>query len=383
VETARPGASAAGEKRAGQKVDFLSLLPPALRAQLSQKRKPTMQELATFTTQLANLLKSGMPLTVALNSMTHLESKGVPAEVSRELKQEVTEGRGLSDAMAKQPRIFSDLYVNMVRAGEQSGSLVEVLRRMADHFQQFAEVQSKFKSALIYPAMVCCVGAGIVAFFMFFMMPRFMDIFQGFGVELPLPTKLLMGFSTLFIHYWWLLGFVMIVAVILFKRFQATEEGARRIDGWKMNAPIVGKVVKLNLFGQFARTLGTLLQNGVPVLTALKITEQVLANRLIKEAIAKTREAVTDGKTLAQPLGQSKLFPQLMVDLVRIGEETGDVPGALNNLADTFESELQIGLRVMTQLIEPLLIIVMAIIVGFLLISILLPLFRLISQIHT
>ena len=383
VETARPGASAAGEKRAGQKVDFLSLLPPALRAQLSQKRKPTMQELATFTTQLANLLKSGMPLTVALNSMTHLESKGVPAEVSRELKQEVTEGRGLSDAMAKQPRIFSDLYVNMVRAGEQSGSLVEVLRRMADHFQQFAEVQSKFKSALIYPAMVCCVGAGIVAFFMFFMMPRFMNIFQGFGVELPLPTKLLMGFSTFFIHYWWLLGFVMIVAVILFKRFQATEEGARRIDGWKMNAPIVGKVVKLNLFGQFARTLGTLLQNGVPVLTALKITEQVLANRLIKEAIAKTREAVTDGKTLAQPLGQSKLFPQLMVDLVRIGEETGDVPGALNNLADTFESELQIGLRVMTQLIEPLLIIVMAIIVGFLLISILLPLFRLISQIHT
>ena len=149
-----------------------------------------------------------------------------------------------------------------------------------------------------------------------------------------------------------------------------------------MNAPIVGKVVKLNLFGQFARTLGTLLQNGVPVLTALKITEQVLPNRLIKEAIAKTREAVTDGKTLAQPLAQSKLFPQLMVDLVRIGEETGDVPGALNNLADTYESELQIGLRVMTQLIEPVLIIVMAIIVGFLLVSIFLPLFRLISQIH-
>jgi type IV pilus assembly protein PilC len=141
--------------------------------------------------------------------------------------------------------------------------------------------------------------------------------------------------------------------------------------------------VKLNLFGQFSRTLGTLLQNGVPVLTALKITEQVLPNHLIKEAIAKTREAVTDGKTLAQPLGASKIFPQLMVDLVRIGEETGDVPGALNNLADTYENELQIGLRVMTQLIEPLLIIVMAIIVGFLLISILLPLFRLISQIHS
>jgi len=149
-----------------------------------------------------------------------------------------------------------------------------------------------------------------------------------------------------------------------------------------MKAPVFGKVVKLNLFGQFARTLGTLLQNGVPVLTALKITEQVLSNSLIKEAIAKTREAVTDGKTLAQPLAQSKLFPQLMVDLVRIGEETGDVPGALNNIADTYENELQTGLRVMTDLIGPVLIIVMSVIVGFLMLSIFLPLFRLISQIH-
>jgi type II secretory pathway component PulF len=136
------------------------------------------------------------------------------------------------------------------------------------------------------------------------------------------------------------------------------------------------------LFGQFARTLGTLLQNGVPVLTALKITEQVLPNRLIKEAVAKTREAVTDGKTLAQPLAQSKLFPQLMVDLVRIGEETGDVPGALNNLADTYEGELAIALRLMTQLLEPVLIVGMGGIVAFLLLSIFLPLFRLISQIH-
>jgi type II secretory pathway component PulF len=382
VETAKPGVTAAG-RRAAQSRDFLSFLPPTVRAQLQQKRKPKLQELATFTQQMANLLQSGMPLTVALNSMTHLESKGIPAEVSRGLKQEVTEGRGLSEAMAKQPHIFSDLYINMVRAGESSGSLVEVLRRMANHFEQFAEVQAKFKSALIYPAMVICVGAGIVTFFMFFMMPKFMEIFNGFGVELPLPTRMLMGFSTFFINYWWVIGAVIILAIILFKRFQATEEGARKIDEWKMKLPVVGKVVKLNLFGQFARTLGTLLQNGVPVLTALKITEQVLSNRLIKEAIAKTREAVTDGKTLAQPLGHSKLFPQLMVDLVRIGEETGDVPGALNNLADTYESELQIGLRVMTQLIEPLLIIVMAVVVGFLLISILLPLFQLISQIHS
>ncbi|MEI9962909.1 MAG: type II secretion system F family protein [Limisphaerales bacterium] len=382
VDTAKAGAITLDGKRPPAKgVDLMAFLPPTLRAQLSQKRKPKLQELATFTQQLANLLQSGMPLTVALNSMTHLESKGIPAEVSRSLKQEVSEGRGLSDAMALQPRLFSDLYVNMVRAGESSGSLVEVLRRMATHFQQFAEVQAKFTSALIYPAMVITVGIGIILFFMFFMMPRFMEIFNGFGIQLPLPTRLLMGFSKFLLNYWWLLGLLIIVVVILFKRFQASAEGSRKIDEWKMTVPVIGKVVKLNLFGQFARTLGTLLQNGVPVLTALKITEEVLPNRLLKEAIAKMRDAVTDGKSLTQPLAQSKLFPQLMVDLVRIGEETGNVPGALNNIADTYEGELQIGLRVMTNLIEPVLIILMAIIVGFLLLSILLPLFNLISNI--
>ena len=381
VETAKAGA-AASEKRAGQKADFLSLLPPTLRAQLQQKRKPKLQELATFTTQLANLLNSGMPLTVALNSMTHLETKGIPAAVSRELKQEVTEGRALSDAMSRQPAIFTDLYVNMVRAGEQSGALVPVLRRMATHFQTFAEVQAKFKSAMIYPVMVICVGLLLVGFFMTVMMPKFTEIFTSFNIELPLPTRMLIGVSALFTSYWWLMVLLVLAVIVLFKRFQSSEAGGRKLDEWRMKLPIFGKVIQINLFGQFARTLGTLLQNGVPVLTALKITEQVLSNRLIREAIAKTREAVTDGKTLAQPLAQSKLFPQLMIDLVRIGEETGDVPGSLNNIADTYENELQIALRVMSDLIGPVLIIVMAIMVGFLLLSIFLPLFRMIASIH-
>jgi type II secretory pathway component PulF len=355
-----------------------------MQAQLSKQRKPRLQELATFTTQLANLLNSGMPLTVALNSMTHLETKGIPADVSRGLKQEVTEGRSLSDAMIRQPVIFTDLYVNMVRAGEQSGALVQVLRRMAAHFQQFAEVQAKFKSAMIYPIMVICVGIGLIAFFMVVMMPRFIEIFNGFNIELPLPTRMLIGLSNCFTNIWYMAisAGVLLVIYILFKRFQSSKSGARKLDEWRMKLPVFGKVIQINLYGQFSRTLGTLLQNGVPVLSALRITEQVMPNLLLREAIAKTREAVTDGKTLAQPLAQSKLFPQLMIDLVRIGEETGDVPGSLNNIADTYENELQIALRVMSDLIGPALIIVMAVVVGFLLLSIFLPLFRLIASIH-
>jgi type IV pilus assembly protein PilC len=384
VEAAKGGAAAAAiERPKSANTEWKTLLPPSLRNALSRKRKPKLQELATFTQQLANLLNSGMPLTVALQSMTHLESKGIPKDVSRDLRQEVMEGRSLSDAMAKQSVIFSDLYINMVRAGEQSGALVEVLRRMAQHFQQFAEVQSKFTSALIYPAMVCCVGIMMICFFMFFMLPKFMEMFKGFNIALPLPTRMLMSFSYGVTHFWWLFVLGLVALVIIFKRFQASNAGKRKLDEWKMKLPIFGKVVRLNLFGQFARTLSTLLQNGVPVLTALKITEQVMPNYIIKDAVAKTREDVTDGKTIAQPLARCKIFPQLMVDLVKIGEETGDVPGALANLADTYENELQIALRVMTNLIEPVLIILMAIVVGFLLLSVLMPMFKMISGIST
>ncbi|HZO84816.1 MAG TPA: type II secretion system F family protein [Verrucomicrobiae bacterium] len=379
---AATNAAAASERaeRNGNGKASSSLMPAAFREALRRKRKPKLQELATFTQQLSNLLKCGMPLTVALQSMTHLETKGIPSEVSKLLKQDVMEGRSLSDAMSKQPQIFSDLYINMVRAGEQSGALVEVLQRLAAHYERFAEVQAKFTSALIYPAIVACVGLVIVIFFMAFMLPKFMTIFQGLKVPLPLATRVLMNISHLFSHYWWLLGIVAFTLYLLFKRFQSTAQGKRRLDSWKMNAPVIGKAVRLNMFGQFARTLSTLLINGVPVLNALKISEEIIPNIMVKEAIAKTREAVTDGKTIAQPLAHSKLFPQLMIDLLKIGEETGDVPGALQNIAETYENELSIQLRVMTNLIEPAMIIVMAAGVGGLLFSILSAMFAITSS---
>lgn len=381
VDAAKGGVVLPLEGPARQKTEWRALLPTGLRNFLTKKRKPKLQELATFTQQLANLLHSGMPLTVALNSMTHLETRGIPAEVSRELRQDVMEGRSLSDAMAKQSRIFSELYINMVRAGESSGALVDVLRRMADHFERFAQVQTKFTSALIYPSFVGVVGVAIMFFFMTYMLPKFMSIFEGMNVPLPMMTQILIGISRLFAGYWWAMLIVVALAVILFKRFQSTPEGRRKLDQWKMSVPVFGKVIKLNLFGQFSRTLSTLLENGVPVLTALKITEQIISNTVVKEAISKTREEVTDGKTIAQPLARSKVFPQLMVDLVKIGEDTGDVPGALKNVADTYENELNIALRVMMNMIEPVMIVVMAVGVGFLLLSVLSAMFAMTANI--
>jgi type II secretory pathway component PulF len=371
VEAAKGGAKAA-PKGGGAAV----ALPGGLRFLAQRRRKPKLQELATFTQQLANLLRAGMPLTMALNSMCSLTSKGIPSEVPKMLKQDVTEGRSLSDAMAKQSEVFPPIVVNMVRAGEQSGALEEVLRRQAAHFERFAEVQAKFKSAMIYPLVVCFVGLALVIFFMTGMLPKFMTLFESLqGVELPATTRFLISSSHFLTRWWWLFPIVGALLLVLFRRYHASADGRRTIDRLMLRLPVFGGVIRLNLFGQFARTLGTLLHNGVPVLQALRITEQIVPNVVVAEAIAKTREGVTDGKTLAQPLAKSGLFPQLMIDLLRIGEETGDIPGALENVADTYERELTLGLRAMTNLIEPVMIVGIAIIVGFLLLSVMSAMF--------
>jgi len=381
VEAAKGGGVAAKGRTAGESLSFSALLPPTLRDYLRRQKRPKLREMATYTQQLANLLQCGMPLTVALNSMGHLDSKGIKSQISKDLRQEVMEGRSLSDAMAKQSVIFSDLYINMVRAGESSGALVDVLRRMASHFERFAEVQSKFTSAMVYPAIVALTGITIMIVFLVKILPTFISIFEGMDMQLPMMTQLLVNFSDFIKGYWWLLLLMAIASVILVRRYQSSELGRRRIDEWKMRAPVFGKVIRLNIFGQFARTLSTLLENGVPVLTALKITEQIMPNVIVKEAVARTREAVTDGKTIAQPLAQSKIFPQLMVDLVKIGEETGDVPGSLRNVAETYERDLDVALRVLTNLIEPVMIIAMAVGVCMLLLSVLSAMFAMTSNI--
>ena len=354
------------------------------RGRRRRNRKPKLQESATWLLQLANLLRSGMPLTLALNSMVSISGKGISEEVAEELKKNVNEGRTLSEAMAQHPLCFNEMSINMVRAGEESGALEQVLRRLAIHFDRFAEVQSKFISAMIYPAIVCLVGFAIILFFMVFMLPKFKDIFDdmGEGAALPYSTQLLMGLGEYAINpLFWIVSVLLALAgYVMFVRYKGTSHGRRKLDDKKMRAPVFGKVIRLNLFGQFARTLSTLLTNGVPVLTALRITSDVVPNVVIKDAINTTREAVTDGKSIAEPLARSGLFPKLMIDLVRIGEETGDVPGALDNVATTYEKNLEQELRVMTNLIEPAMIIFMAIGVGGLLFSILQALFAITQQ---
>jgi len=371
------------EKSSQQKSASGFRMPAALEAFANRQRRPKLTELANFTVQLANLLRAGMPLTQALNTMSNIESKGIPKSVTSQIKQDVVEGKSLSDAMKRQPIVFTEMYTNMVAAGERSGALEDVLRRLAEHYERFSEVQSKFTQAMVYPAFVACTGLLIIIVFVTKMLPTFLGIFEGMNIELPTSTKILISISNFFQSpvNLILLALGIVVFIIVFMRFRSTEHGREALDGWKMTFPIIGHVVKLNLYAQFARTLATLLRNGVDVLNALNIAEQVVPNVIIKQSIAKTRDAVTDGKTLAQPLAASGVFPTLMIDLIKIGEETGDVPGSLENVADTYENDMSVALRVMTNLIEPILIVVMAAGVGFLLLSVLSAMFKLTSSI--
>jgi len=346
-----------------------------------RQRKPRLQEIVRYTEQLANLLEAGMPLTMALQSMSQLGSKGLLSEVSLELRREIMEGRSLSEAMARQPHIFSELYVNMVRAGEQSGALTEVLHRLAAYYAQFAELRQQIISAMVYPAIVLVVGVGVMTFFLTKLLPSFMVIFEGMDIPLPWSTRVVVGISHFLTGYWWLLLLIGIAGWILFRRWAESEAGRRKLDQWKLTAPILGRVTQCALFSQFARTLATLLQNGVPVLNALRITEQVIPNSILREAIRQTRDEVTDGKTISQPLQKSGVFPQLLIDLVRIGEETGDMPGALHNAAQNYERDLTIALKMVTDAIGPAMIILLAIIIGFLVFSVLSAMFKISANI--
>jgi general secretion pathway protein F len=382
LQAARAGSGGASGPSLGSRL--AALLPASARKGGGRRKPPSLQELANFTQQLANLLRAGMPLTQALHSMSSISSKGIPGAVSLAMKQDVMEGRNLSDAMARQEGLFPDLVVNMVRAGEQSGALEEVLRRQAQHYEKFAEVQSQFKTAMIYPSVVGGLGMGLIFFLTKFMLPKFTEFFESMQVKdgLPLSTRIIIAISDFMQVYWWIPLSVVLGIWVLYRRYDGTEDGHRRLDALRMRLPVFGRVVRLNLFGQFSRTLATLLQNGVPVLNALKITEQVLPNQVIKEAIAATRDAVTDGKTLAQPLARSGVFPQLMIDLIRIGEETGDIPGALNNVADTYEADLNVALRALMGLIGPALIIGLAIVVGGIMVGVIQAMFAITQNIR-
>jgi len=346
--------------------------------------KPKMKtmEVLLFTSELADLLEAGLTLGAALNCLASQGEADSPQNmIAGDLRDRIVRGEQLSTAVTAHPESFPPLYGNMIRAGEASGAMIEVLRRLSDHYERNENMKSKIKSALAYPIIVLVLGVAAVIFTMTWILPQFKKIFDSIGAGLPLPTRILMGTSDFMIRYGVLLIIAAIVGIIMLRRYIKTPEGRLKWDGLKLRTPFVKGIVACGAYSSLAYTLKTLLSNGVNVLQALKIAEETCGNALIAGALHTARQRVTDGTTISGPLAASEVFPKMMTDMLSVGEQSGDMPTSLGHIGRRYESEMDRNIKIFTNALEPILIIAIGIIIGFVAISILMAVFKVTSAI--
>lgn len=343
------------------------------------KRPPRMKpkEVLLFTRELSDLLASGMTLGDALHTLSRRKTGKSQDQLVADLRDEIIQGSSLSNAVAKRPETFSPLYVSMVRAGEASGQLAEVLERLGAHYDRVQEAREKVLMALIYPAIVLSMGIVTLIFSMVFVVPRFTAIFRELGSTLPLPTRILIRISDGLLQYGWLILAGLLVLIAAIRRVLRTARGKRIWHRIQLRLPIMRLIVTSNAYAHFARTLASLLDNGVQVLQALRIVEDTVGNVVLAEEIRQARERVTDGATISGPLAAGKVFPPLLTDMLAVGEQSGDMSGALSHIAKRYDEELSRAVKILTTVLEPILMLVMAVLVGFVAVSMLLAVFEL------
>ncbi len=348
------------------------------RLQLRRRERMGGRELLTFTTELSDLLASGMTLGNALNSLASRQTGRPSDRIIEKLRDAILQGTSLSDALAQQPATFTRLYVSMIHAGEASGALDEVLRRLVAHYERMQDLKEKVVMALVYPMIVMVMGAATLVFCMISVIPKFKSIFDQMNATLPLPTRMLIGMSDWIAKYGIFLAIGIAIAFIMANRAVKTSERACAAwHGFLLKTPLIRGVVASAIYANFARTLGTLLANGVPVLQALGIVEKTVGNVVIGKELHNARDRVTDGTTISGPLAAGKVLPRMMIDMLAIGEQTGDMTGALSHIARRYENELNRNVKVFTTALEPIMIVLVAIMVGFVAISILMAVFNL------
>ena len=334
------------------------------------------RELLSFTQQLATLFEAGLPLDRALSILEELSLNGRVKAIVSDLLRSVRGGASFSEALAKHhPRPFSRLYINMVRAGEKGGVLEVTLRRLAEFLEARAAFSEAVVSALIYPAVITVVGAGAVVFLMTFVIPRFATIFRDLNQAIPLPTQILLSVSATLQQYWWV-GMVVVLGVVLaWRMWTATPEGRMSWDRAILRAPIFGGIAMHVETARFARTLGTMLRSGVPVLGALAVVGDMMSNQAIGAAVSRLSDGVKRGGTIAAGMQEQSMFPTLAVHMVRVGEETGRMEEMLLKVADTFETDVRIEMKRTLGLLEPTIIVLMGVLVAFIVVAMLMAIF--------
>lgn len=342
-----------------------------------------MGELLLFTGELSDLLASGMTLGSALHALAQRLTGKAQDVIVTNLRDEVVSGSSLSAALGKWPDSFPALFVSMVKAGEASGQLPGVLERLVRHYERALAAREKVAMAMVYPLIVTLVGFGAMVFMMVFVIPRFTAMFEDLGGTLPLPTRILIGMSKGLLKYGWALAIGGVFGFAALRRLLKTPAGRDWKDRALLRLPVAGGIVRANAFANFAHTLGTLLANGVQVLQALAIVEHTVDNSIIAKAIRAAKDRVTDGSTISRPLSQDGTFPRLLTDMLAIGEESGDMAGALEHIGKRYDNELDRAVKVFTTILEPLMMLLIAVGVGFVAISMLMAVFELTSGLQT
>lgn len=334
-------------------------------------------EVLLFTSELADLIEAGMTLGQALQALaTQGEEGSGQRYVCYDLCERIVRGENFSSALAQHPDTFEPLYSNMIRAAEASGAMVEVLRRLGDHYERFDNMRSKIKSALSYPAIVMIFGVFAVIAALVWIIPKFQKVFDSMGATLPLPTRILIGMSDALTGYGWLMAIAVAGGIIWFKKWKATPEGRLKVDGWKLRAPLIKGIVASGAYSSLAYTLKTLLSNGVDVLQALKIAQETCGNAVIGAALGDARRRVTDGTSISGPLAASGVFPRMMTDMLAIGEQAGDMASSLEHIGIRYQKDMDRNITTFTNALEPILIVVIAAAVGFVAVSILMAVFQ-------
>jgi general secretion pathway protein F len=333
-------------------------------------------EVALMTRQLATLINAGFPLVTAIATLIpQCKTQAFKTTLSQ-IKDSIEEGQSFAESLAIYPDAFSSIYINMVRAGESSGTLEIVLERLADITEKQQALNNRIKSAMAYPIIMSVIGTMVLIFLLTFVVPNITSMFADMDQELPTITIILITISDILKHYWWIILIGMAGLIFLFRSIKKTEKGRYMLDRTALFAPVIGQLnIKLAV-ARFARTLGSLLENGVSMLTALEIVKNIVGNVIISDTINYAAKEVEKGNGLGNSLGASEVFPHLSIQMVQVGEQSGELENMLNKIADVYENEVDLTVNSMTSMMEPIIIVVMAVVIGFIVLSIMLPIMK-------
>ena len=341
-----------------------------------------MRDIVILTRQFSTMINAGLPLVQAMTILAEQSENKTLSEIMRKVVFDVESGNTVSDALSKHPQAFSNLYVNMVAAGEAGGILDTILMRLATFMEKNDALIRKVKGAMIYPGVIMTVAAIAVTVLLIFVIPVFENLFASAGLALPLPTRIVMGASRFLKAYWYIVGGAIAALVFLFRKYAATSNGRLKVDQFLLRVPVLGDVLRKSAVSRFTRTLGTLVSSGVSILDGLEITAKTAGNRVVQDAIMESRSSIAGGDTIAAPLKKSVVFPPMVISMISVGEQTGGLDEMLSKIADFYDEEVDAAVSNLLSLLEPIMIVFLGVVVGGMVVAMYLPIFDMINAVQ-